>query len=191
MTFASTRPVKSQLSNAFRSYAAEFGIVGPAGRQNVTALIKRVLKDDNLPEMAQDLFRLQAEEPAPSVSVKSTGGCRTAPTRTLASGPSSTSGFAGRCRSGRIRRRDPRCSGFDRRHLPGVPARGRLSRLVRHAELAASRGTKANEFDPRQRGVDPTLPFSSIGLGGELHGRKRLALGIVLDVHGLKYNRGS
>src|SRR3984957_4647712 len=54
--------VKSQLSNAFRSYAAEFGIVGPAGRQNVTALIKRVLEDDNLPEMARDLFRLQAEE---------------------------------------------------------------------------------------------------------------------------------
>ena len=51
--------VKSQLSNAFRSYAAEFGIVGPAGRQNVTALIKRVLEDDNLPEMARDLFRLQ------------------------------------------------------------------------------------------------------------------------------------
>jgi transposase len=54
--------VKSQLSNAFRSYAAEFGIVGPAGRQNVTALIKRVLEDDNLPKMARDLFRLQAEE---------------------------------------------------------------------------------------------------------------------------------
>src|SRR6202041_2815635 len=54
--------VKSQLSNAFRSYAAEFGIVGPAGRQNVTALIKRVLADDNLPEMARDLFRLQADE---------------------------------------------------------------------------------------------------------------------------------
>ncbi|MET4043788.1 transposase [Bradyrhizobium sp. RT6a] len=54
--------VKSQLSNAFRSYAAEFGIVGPAGRQNVTALIKRVLEDDSLPEMARDLFRLQAEE---------------------------------------------------------------------------------------------------------------------------------
>ena len=54
--------VKPQLSNAFRSYAAEFGIVGPAGRQNVTALIKRVLADDNLPKMARDLFRLQAEE---------------------------------------------------------------------------------------------------------------------------------
>ena len=54
--------MKSQLSNAFRSYAAEFGIVGPAGRQNVTALIKRVLEDDSLPEMARDLFRLQAEE---------------------------------------------------------------------------------------------------------------------------------
>ena len=53
--------VKSQLSNAFRSYAAEFGIVS-AGRQNVTALIKRVLEDDNLPEMARNLFRLQAEE---------------------------------------------------------------------------------------------------------------------------------
>ena len=50
--------VKSQLSNAFRSYAAEF----PAGRQNVTALIKRVLEDDSLPEMARDFFRLQAEE---------------------------------------------------------------------------------------------------------------------------------
>jgi transposase len=54
--------VKSQLSNAFRSYAAEFGIVGPAGRQNVAALIKRVLEDDSLPGMARDLFRLQAEE---------------------------------------------------------------------------------------------------------------------------------
>jgi hypothetical protein len=48
------------------SYAAEFGIVGPAGRQNVTALIKRVLEDDSLPEMARDLFRLQAEEYAAS-----------------------------------------------------------------------------------------------------------------------------
>ena len=54
--------VKSQLSNAFRSYAAEFGIVGPAGRQNVAALIRRVLEDDSLPEMARDLFRLQADE---------------------------------------------------------------------------------------------------------------------------------
>ena len=54
--------VKSQLSNAFRSYAAEFGIVGPAGWQNVTALIKRVLEDNSLPEMARDLFRLQADE---------------------------------------------------------------------------------------------------------------------------------
>jgi transposase len=54
--------VKSQLSNAFRSYAAEFGIVGPAGRQNVNALIKRVLEDETLPELARDLFRFQAKE---------------------------------------------------------------------------------------------------------------------------------
>ena len=54
--------VKSQLSNAFRSYAAEFGIVGPSGRHNVNALIKRVLEDDSLPEMARDLFRFQARE---------------------------------------------------------------------------------------------------------------------------------
>lgn len=54
--------VKSQLSNAFRSYAAEFGIVGPAGRQNVEALIKRVLEDETLPELARDLFRFQARE---------------------------------------------------------------------------------------------------------------------------------
>ena len=54
--------VKSQLSNAFRSYAAEFGIVGPAGRQNVNALIKHVLEDETLPELARDLFRFQARE---------------------------------------------------------------------------------------------------------------------------------
>lgn len=54
--------VKSQLSNAFRSYAAEFGIVGPAGRQNVNALIKRVLEDDTLPELARELFTFQAKE---------------------------------------------------------------------------------------------------------------------------------
>ena len=54
--------VKSQLSNAFRSYAAEFGIVGSTGRQNVNALIKRVLEDDSLPEMARELFRFQARE---------------------------------------------------------------------------------------------------------------------------------
>jgi transposase len=54
--------VKSQLSNAFRSYAAEYGIIGPAGRQNVNALIKRVLEDDSLPELACDLFRFQARE---------------------------------------------------------------------------------------------------------------------------------
>lgn len=54
--------VKSQLSNAFRSYAAKFGIVGPAGRQNVNALIKRVLEDETPPELARDLFRFQAKE---------------------------------------------------------------------------------------------------------------------------------
>ena len=54
--------VKSQLSNAIRSYAAEFGIVGPAGRQNVNALIERILEDETLPDLARDLFRFQAKE---------------------------------------------------------------------------------------------------------------------------------
>lgn len=54
--------VKSQLSNAIRSYAAEFGIVGPAGRQNVKALIARILDDETLPDLARDLFRFQAKE---------------------------------------------------------------------------------------------------------------------------------
>ena len=54
--------VKTQLSNAFRSYAAEFGIVGAAGRQNVGALIERVLEDETLPELARELFRFQAQE---------------------------------------------------------------------------------------------------------------------------------
>ena len=54
--------VKSQLSNAIRSYAAEFGIVGPAGRQNVNSLIERILDDETLPDLARDLFRFQAKE---------------------------------------------------------------------------------------------------------------------------------
>jgi transposase len=54
--------VKSQLSNAFRSYAAEFGIVAPPGRQNINALIKRVIENDTLPELARELFRFQATE---------------------------------------------------------------------------------------------------------------------------------
>ena len=54
--------VKSQLSNAIRSYAAKFGIVAPAGRQNVSGLIKRTLEETDLPDLAKDLFRLQAKE---------------------------------------------------------------------------------------------------------------------------------
>ena len=54
--------MKSQLSNAIRSYAAEFGIVGPAGRQNVRALIERIAEDETLPELALELFRFQAKE---------------------------------------------------------------------------------------------------------------------------------
>jgi len=54
--------VRSQLSNAIRSYAAEFGIVGAVGRQNVRALIERILDDTTLPDLARDLFRCQAQE---------------------------------------------------------------------------------------------------------------------------------
>ena len=36
--------VKSQLSNVFRSYEAEFGIVGPKGRANVNALTSECLR---------------------------------------------------------------------------------------------------------------------------------------------------
>lgn len=54
--------VKSQLSNAIRSYATEFGIIGPPGRQNVAALIKRTREDDTLPQLAKELFGLQAKE---------------------------------------------------------------------------------------------------------------------------------
>lgn len=54
--------MKTQLSNAIRSYAAEFGIIGPPGRQNVNALIKRILEDEALPQLAKELFGLQAKE---------------------------------------------------------------------------------------------------------------------------------
>ena len=54
--------VRSQLSNAIRSYAGEFGIIGAAGRQNVVGLIKRILEDCSLPKLAQELFAFQARE---------------------------------------------------------------------------------------------------------------------------------
>ncbi|WP_187435673.1 hypothetical protein [Bradyrhizobium hipponense] len=46
-----------------------------------------------------------------------------------------------------------------------------------------TRRPQASEFDPRQRCVDPSLPFGAIGFDGELHRRDRLALGVVLYVH--------
>ena len=54
--------VKTQPSNAIRSYAAEFGITAPTGRSNVAGLIARVLQDERLPELALGLFRFQARE---------------------------------------------------------------------------------------------------------------------------------
>ena len=36
--------------------------MAPAGRQNVSGLIKRIFEETDLPDLAKDLFRLQAKE---------------------------------------------------------------------------------------------------------------------------------
>jgi transposase len=53
---------RTQLANAIRGYAAEFGIAGAKGIAHVPALLARVEADATLPVLARELFALQAGE---------------------------------------------------------------------------------------------------------------------------------
>ena len=53
---------RTQLANAIRGYAAEFGIAGAKGIARVPAFLERIQADESLPELARELFAIQAAE---------------------------------------------------------------------------------------------------------------------------------
>ena len=53
---------RTQLSNAIRGYAAEFGLTAAKGIAHLTPLFERVQVDESVPALARELFAAQAEE---------------------------------------------------------------------------------------------------------------------------------
>jgi transposase len=55
---------RTQLANAIRGYAAEFGLTAAKGMAHLVPLLERIQADDSLPALARELFTAQAEENA-------------------------------------------------------------------------------------------------------------------------------
>jgi transposase len=53
---------RTQLANAIRGYACEFGISAAKGLAHLSLLLERIQADEALPELARELFACQAEE---------------------------------------------------------------------------------------------------------------------------------
>jgi transposase len=53
---------RTQLSNAIRGYAAEFGLTAAKGMAHLDPLLERIGADESLPALARELFAAQAEE---------------------------------------------------------------------------------------------------------------------------------
>jgi len=53
---------RTQLSNAIRGYAAEFGLTAAKGMAHLDPLLQRIQTDESLPTLARELFAVQAEE---------------------------------------------------------------------------------------------------------------------------------
>ena len=53
---------RTQLTNAIRGYAAEFGLTAATGQVHVAPLLERIAADETLPALARDLFAIQAAE---------------------------------------------------------------------------------------------------------------------------------
>ena len=51
----------TQLSNAIRGYAAEFGLTAAKGKAHLHSLLERIQDDESLPILARELFAMQAE----------------------------------------------------------------------------------------------------------------------------------
>ena len=52
----------TQVSNAIRGFAAEFGHIAPTGKTHLTPLLERIESDANLPSMARETFASLADE---------------------------------------------------------------------------------------------------------------------------------
>lgn len=55
---------RTQLSNAIRGHAAEFGVIEAKGLNRIEALLARLVADETLPALARELFAALAEEAA-------------------------------------------------------------------------------------------------------------------------------
>jgi len=53
---------RTQLSNAIRGYAAEFGLTAAKGMAHLDPLLERIQADESLPALARELFAVQADE---------------------------------------------------------------------------------------------------------------------------------
>jgi transposase len=53
---------RTQLSNAIRGYAAEFGLIAPKGLDKIEPLLARITQDERLPALAQELFAVKGRE---------------------------------------------------------------------------------------------------------------------------------
>jgi len=53
---------RTQLGNAIRGYAAEFGLIAAKGLEKLEALLARIAADDSLPPLARELFAVQERD---------------------------------------------------------------------------------------------------------------------------------
>jgi transposase len=53
---------RTQLANAIRGYAAEFGLSAAKGMAHLVPLLERIQTDESLPALARELFAMQAKE---------------------------------------------------------------------------------------------------------------------------------
>src|ERR1700726_1872760 len=53
---------RTQLSNAIRGYAAEFGVTAAKGLDKIEPLLARIAQDENLPVLARELFATEGRE---------------------------------------------------------------------------------------------------------------------------------
>jgi transposase len=53
---------RTQLVNAIRGYATEFGLTAANGLCKIEPLLERIVVDETIPELARDLFAMQAKE---------------------------------------------------------------------------------------------------------------------------------
>ncbi len=53
---------RTQLANAIRGHAAEFGLTAAKGMVHLVPLLERIQADENLPALARELFAMQTKE---------------------------------------------------------------------------------------------------------------------------------